>query len=400
MASKVGFFFLLALIAVGVSCAPVDQPKKVAIKDADKEAPPPPVEVPKELKERLQSTLKHVHARQMDTTFNFWTIFHGILGTGLEMTLVEDHETGKVVNAIDYICKGGKLNGLRFVPQGKEGEDGVDVQLGPVPDGQGHQDQFVAEMIQWGLPADRKFLIDRKEYTFQDFIRFSKARASATRLDTVSYGKARGSRPKGQELSWAILVIAHAYGVDTPPWENRYGEKVTLEDLIRAELQIDNLKAACGGTHSLFGLAWVYHLHLQKGGKDEGIWAEVRKHLDHSKELARKNQNEDGSFPMEYQNAKGPILDPREKEQKQDRINTAGHVVEWLALYLTDEELRAPWMQDAVMSLCKSILDSSHDEIKGGALYHATHGLHIYHDRVFGPFSPTNRPLIPLPPKK
>jgi len=33
--------------------------------------------------------------------------------------------------------------------------------------------------------------------------------------------------------------------------------------------------AACGGTHRLFGLSWVYHLHLQKGGKTEGVWRAI-----------------------------------------------------------------------------------------------------------------------------
>ena len=50
------------------------------------------------------------------------------------------------------------------------------MRLGPVPDGQGHQDQFVAEMAQWGMKPDAKFTIEGKDYTFLDFVRFSKPR--------------------------------------------------------------------------------------------------------------------------------------------------------------------------------------------------------------------------------
>jgi len=65
---------------------------------------------------------------------------------------------------------------------------GLDVETQPATGvGQGHQDQFVAEMVQWGVSPDRKVVVGEKAYTFADFFRHSKARASVT---------------KDQELSW------------------------------------------------------------------------------------------------------------------------------------------------------------------------------------------------------
>ena len=135
--------------------------------------------------------------------------------------------------------------------------------LGHPVAGQGHQDQFIAEMAQWGMPADKKFKIGDKEYPFIDFVRYSKAHASAT---------------KTQELGWAVLVIPQYYGIDVAPWINKHGEEVSLEKLLRAEMKIEMIKAACGGTHSLFGLTWAYQLHLKNGGKTDGVWAEVKEH--------------------------------------------------------------------------------------------------------------------------
>ena len=66
--------------------------------------------------------------------------------------------------------------------------------------GQGHQDQFIAEMAQWGMPADRKFRVDGKDYTFDDFVRHSQMRASVT---------------DNQELSWAIVIVGQYFGTDT-----------------------------------------------------------------------------------------------------------------------------------------------------------------------------------------
>jgi hypothetical protein len=383
MRGKAAYLLLFAGLLIGLSCAPGERKAKV---DVDKEdASPPPIVLPRELKPRLEAALENVHARDMETTFSFWTIFHGILGMGFDTTLLE-RDTGKKVNAIDHIRQGKPVRGLKFLVN----PEGIDVRIGPVPEGQGHQDQFVAEMAQWGMKADATFVINGKTYTFLDFARFSKARASARPRphpdDTV----------KKQELGWAILVIAEYYGPDVAPWTTMYGdgEKVSLQDLVRAELEIDMPKAACGGTHSLFGLTWVYFRHLEKGGKTQGVWADVAAHLKKYADQARRFQNADGSFSSEYVNGAGETKDPDR------RINTTGHVIEWLALYLPDDELKAPWMQDAVMAQCKMILDHSYDDIDGGSLYHATHGLHIYYDRVFDrPNSKKGQPVLPLRPR-
>jgi len=390
-----GTFLLLVLSAVflGLSCAPVDERKnnpEVIVK----EERPAPLELPKEMKPRVEATLQQIHSRELDTTYSFWTIFHGILGMGFDTQLF-DRKSGNKINAIEHIRSGKELpgqpyvlRGLKFVPT----IDGVDVRLGPVPIGQGHQDQFISEMSQWGMRPDAKFVIDGKDYTFLDFARLSKARASLHRLDIVSYSGMPDARPQGQELGWAVMMIAEFFGIDTPPWTNMFGEKVTLEELLRAELKINMPKAACGGTHSLFGLTWVLHRHLQNGGKIEGVWVDIDKHIEHYKVMAKKFRHPDGSFSTQYVNGEEDVKD------SDRRINTTGHTLEWLAMALSDEELREPWVQDAVMALCKMILDKAHTDIDTGSLYHATHGLHIYHDRVYGTPNLPGQTVIPLRP--
>src|ERR1019366_7427947 len=185
------FGLLIAALAFsGIGCPPAppkDTPKKI---EAETHVlPAPEVESPTHLKGRIEAALAQVSSRDLLTTHAFWTVFHGILGTGLDKTMLKNPETGKKVNAIDYICNGGAIRGLQFLPTA----DGLDVQTGPQFVGQGHQDQFVAEMAQWGMPRDRKFRVGGKDFTFEDFIRHSKMRASVT---------------KNQELSWAIVIIA------------------------------------------------------------------------------------------------------------------------------------------------------------------------------------------------
>jgi hypothetical protein len=367
-----------ALLCAG--CAPVEEPERqdsLATPVAKKT----PVEViqPREtnqdLNSRIEAALRQVHRRNLQTDYSFWTVFHGILGMGLTAELT-DPDTGKRTNAIEYICNGGTIRGMEFIPQ----KDGLDVRTGPMFVGQGHQDQFVAELTQLGMPRDKKFVVNGKEYSFEDFIRYTKMRASVT---------------GNQELSWAIIVIGTYLGTDLK-WTNAKGEKLRFEDMVRYELNQPIHTAACGGTHRLFGLAWVYHLHLRKGGKKEGVWKDVADKLAHFHRVAKQTRNPEGTFSTKYLDGRADGKDPQLK------ISTSGHVFEFLSLSLPDSELKKPWMQEAASALAQLILDNEGASIESGALYHAAHGLHLYQDRVYGNLksSDKNSPVPLLPPEE
>ncbi len=200
----------------------------------------------------------------------------------------------------------------------------------------------------------------------------------------------KASTTKGQELSWAIIIIAQYYGTEIEPWTNMFGQTIRYDEIVKYELEQSIDQAACGGTHRLFGLTWAYHLHLKKGGQKTGVWNDVEAKIADYKGRAKNMQNSDGSFSTEYFKARGNADDPHL------RIGTTGHVVEWLALAMTDEELKSDWMQSAVSALSRMILDMERSEIDSGALYHAAHGLHLYQTRVFG----TPASYLALPPKQ
>jgi hypothetical protein len=327
----------------------------------------PPVDPPDSLQGRIEAAISQARQRDLLTTNAFWTIFHGMLGLGLEVTLYNP-DTGQRVPALDYISNGGEVRGLRFFPT-KYGLDVEGGQLGGPQQafvGQGHQDQFLAEMAQWGLPTDHKFMVHGKNFTLQDFLNHTKMRARVSAK---------------QELSWAILVIGQYFGTELA-WENSEGEKLRFEDLLRYEMRASMDHAACGGTHRLFGLSWVYHLHLRKGGQPIGVWKEVADFTDSYKKKARDQQNPDGSFSVNF--FRGPGYLPPDDQHAQVRMNTTGHIFEWLALAMTDEQLREPWVRNAADALAMMFLNIQGKSMEGGTLYHAVHGLIIYYARVFG----------------
>lgn len=369
-------FALVITAAAGVTCAPVDtsptEPVRSPISTASApgETVPQPAR-PARVQDRVELAIEQAKKRDLLTTNGFWTVFHGILGLGPSITLLNP-DTGQRVNALEYVCNGGAVRGMQFVPT----QDGLDVNTGPMFVGQGHQDQFVAEMAQWGMTPERKFLVNGKEYTFRDFIRHTQMRARVN---------------AGQELSWAVLIIGQYLGTDLS-WINRAGEKLHFDDLVRYELDQPIETAACGGTHRLFGLTWVYHLHLRKGGKATGVWQDVAAKQLAYQQLAKAQQNGDGSFSTNF------FRGPGNADDRQLRMNTTGHIFEWLALSLPDAELRAAWMQNAANNLALQFLEIQGQPMEGGTLYHAVHGLLIYYARVYdraklGPLDPP----VPLP---
>ncbi len=311
---------------------------------------------PDGLRQRIDAAIDQVQRREIQTSHGFWTVFHGLLGIGIDLELV-DPSTGNRVSAIEHISGGGELRGMRFIPT----PAGLEVQIGPTFVGQGHADQFVAEMLQVGVAADHPFVVDGRQYTLMDFIRHTQSRVRVT---------------EDQELSWAIIAIGQCLGTDVQ-WNNRFGEPLRFEDLVRYELEQDVEGAACGGTHRLFGLHWVCQLHLDSGGTATGVWQKVAEKMSRYQDRARELQNPDGSFSTDF------FRGPGNADDMQLRINSTGHIFEWLAQSLSDEELQADWVRQAANALSLMILDIQSAPMEGGTLYHATHGLRLYRARCW-----------------
>jgi hypothetical protein len=334
--------------------------------------PSPVADQGQPLKERIEAAIDNVRQRDLLISYGFWSVFHGILGLGPDIEL-KHPQLGIRVKAVDYICSGGELRGLRFIPT----EYGVDVESGETFISQGHQDQFIAEMAQCGIPADREFIVGGKRYKFLDFVHHSQKRARVA---------------ADQELSWTIVVVGQYLGTDIPPWTNSLGEQLSYEDLVRYEVDAIVEQATCGGTHRLFGLKWAQNLHLQKGGKTVGVWKDLEDEQVKYQQLARKYQNADGSFSTES------FRGPGDARDMQLRMNTTGHILEWLAYALPVEELRREWVERAASRLALMFWEIKNQSMETGSLYHAVHGLRIYYARVFGDSPKVPKPFLILPP--
>ena len=116
MAAKTWLWLPVSAAALCIlSCVPGDRPEGSS-KEPPGQLPAPSagegsrvaLSVPGGPKARVEAAIENVRNRELSTNNGFWTVFHGILGLGPSVTLL-DPETNRRVNALDHIGRGGSL---------------------------------------------------------------------------------------------------------------------------------------------------------------------------------------------------------------------------------------------------------------------------------------------------
>jgi len=260
-------------------------------------------------------------------------------------------------NAIGWLCFNRRFRGQQLLTL-HEGKP-----LGIIAPGlQGHHGQFLAILAQARLRRDYPLHVAGREFTVQDLLE----------------NEERTCR-SGMELTFKLIAVAH-YRATDHTWHNEAGQTWNLPRLVREEIAAPIQGAACGGTHRLMGLARAVRKREQEGKPLDGEFGRARKYLNDYHRYAFQLQNADGSFStkwLEYREAR-PELDRR--------VQTTGHILEWLAYSLSDEELRQADTLRAVRYLTDVLWDHRDRTWENGPLGHALSGLQIFQRRV-SPFT-------------
>ena len=323
--------------------------------------------------DRLQATIDAAlsngfHGRQLSVERNgAWQILHGVLAYGLAFQV----ETADgLVPAMQYALDGGPINGFepllgdRFTdPVGR----GVRMELDPgTKIGQGHRDQWLKIISRCDLPPETPIQVQGETRQVIDLVR-------QTEWDIP--------RNLEAEYSWTLIGLT-AYRGTTHFWTARDGRTWSIEQLVASELERDLRSSACGGTHRMIGMAMALNRHRQNGGRLTGTWADVDRRIADVIAAARQHQNGDGSFSSAYFHRPGWTPDLAEV------LSTTGHTLEMLAIAADDATLAEPWVERAALRLCEVLELTANVELECGALYHALHGLVVYHQRRFGDWEP------------
>jgi hypothetical protein len=94
-------------------------------------------------------------------------------------------------------------------------------------------------------------------------------------------------------------------------------------------------------------------------------------------------QNSDGSFSTDY------FVSRASERDDLVRLETTGHLLEWIVFSLPAESLKQPRIVKSVDYMADLLLRNQDAQPSAGVLGHAVRGLMIYERRVFGDRSST-----------
>ena len=307
------------------------------------------------LGERLRRALTMYYPRHQNTRDNTpWEVMHAIIAYGVDTQLFKGGPSGERVNAVGWMCFNHPCAGdqILFVNRGKvDARRGVGVQ--------GHAGQFLAILAQSHVKPDYPLFVSGKSFTLTDLIEHEKETCVA-----------------GEELTFKLISLMHYLDSDAA-WKTRDGQDWSIQRLVREELRQPIRGAACGGTHRLMGFSYAVNKRIQRGKPVIGEFNRAQKFVQDYHRYTFSLQNPDGSFSTEWFTRRGdsPDIDRR--------LKTSGHILEWIAFSLSDDELRDPRMVKAVDYVTQLLLKNSQHTWEIGPLGHGLHGLSIYYSRVF-----------------
>jgi hypothetical protein len=279
---------------------------------------------------------------------------HWLIPYGVDSYILDDK--GQRQNTIGYLCYNYPCKGQRLFHLDRNG--GIDAMIGPGL--QGHRGQFLAMLAQSKVDSGYPMRIEGKAFKVADLIEYEKRTCEA-----------------GTELTFKLIALTH-YLKHDEKWKNTRGEDWDLPRLIREELKQPVVGSACGGTHRMTGFSYAVRRHQARGLFMDGQWERSRKFIDDYHEYTFNLQNRDGSFSTNWFASRGDLADP------QRRLQTTGHILEWLVYSLPEDDLQDKKMVQAVEYLNQLLSEGKGTRWEIGPLGHALHALALYDERVFG----------------
>ncbi|MEK6236852.1 MAG: hypothetical protein N2C14_19260, partial [Planctomycetales bacterium] len=285
-----------------------------------------------------------------------WEIMHRIVCWGVKANVHRGGPTGQLVNAVGWLCWNGVAKGERFLFQDRYG-----VQARKGHNWQGHYGQFLAMLAQSGVQKSYQLKVDGKTYTVGNLV---ESEMKSCRGDI--------------DMTFKLIGLAYYLRDTDATWRNNQGEVWDMERVMRREIAAPILNdAPCGGTHRLMSLSYAIKARQRDGKPLTGEFSRAERYIQDYHRYALALQNPDGSFSTEWFRRRAA------KNDLDRRLQTTGHILEWLVFSLDDEELTQPRVVKAVQYLNNALWSQRYKKWEIGPLGHALHALMLYEQRVF-----------------
>ena len=306
---------------------------------------------------RMQNTIKqtllYYHARpESSNERSNWGVLHSIMvfGVDTKIRVKNRHYSAIAWIAGNNACRGQRL--LTIQNDAIAARSGVGLQ--------GHQAQLLAVFSLCDVPIDYPVYANNEKFSLREIV---ESEMLACR--------------SGEELTFSLIGLSHYLDTETI-WLNADGETWSFERLIREELRQPIVGAACGGTHRLMGFSHALRKRRAEGKPITGQWKRAEIFMNDFQKYAYRLQNRDGSMSTDW-------FEGREDNGDTDRkIQTTGHMVEWLLTITPDDKLQDQRLVNAVRFLANTMYSERGHDWKIGPKGHALRSLAMYYNRVYG----------------
>ena len=300
----------------------------------------------------MKACLQYYYARpEVADQRSNWGMLHSIMVYGVDTKVIVGR---KKYSAIAWIAGNNPCRGQRLLVKGNQGIEALSgVGL------QGHQGQMLAVFGLCGVPGDYPLYAGDTKYSVNDVL---EAEMKACREDA--------------ELTFTLIGLAHYLDTDES-WVASDGQRWDFERLIRSELSQPIVGSACGGTHRLMGFAHALRKRRAEGRPINGQWRRAELFLEDFQSYCYRLQNRDGSMSTDW-------FEGREDNGDLDRkIQTTGHMVEWLLTVTPDSQLQNPRLVSAVRFLLVSMYNQRTRDWAIGPKGHALRSLAMFYERAY-----------------
>lgn len=300
----------------------------------------------------IERTLSYFYNRpEVATGRSNWGMMHSLMVFGADTQIAVGRQQ---YSAIAWIAGNNNCRGQRLLTQdsgGIKAKSGVGLQ--------GHQGQFLAILGMCNVPTNYPLHAGKMKY---DVAALIEAEKKACKV--------------GEELTFTLIALSHYLDTDST-WIAEDGSRWDFERLIAEELKQPIIGAACGGTHRLMGYTHALRKRRAEGKPITGHWKRAETYTQDFINYAYSIQNRDGSMSTDWFEGRADNGDVDRK------IQTTGHIVEWLLTVTPDEELQDRRLVAAVSFLLRSVGSDLDRDWSIGPKGHALRSLAMYHQRVF-----------------
>jgi hypothetical protein len=280
-----------------------------------------------------------------------WGIMHAALSFGQESIVAMN---GRHFNAIEWLASNGSCRGHQLMIVRNERlnlQNGIGYQ--------GHDGQFLAILAQCQVPSTIQLTAENRRFQLQDILRLE--------MDTC--------KPK-TELTFKLIGLSH-YLTSDSSWVSDDGAYWNIERLVKEELDQPVIGAACGGTHRLMALSYSLKRRFKEDLPIDGEWKRSQDFLSDFVKYTLSLQNADGSFSTKWFEGREALPD------NQRRLQTTGHILEWLVFTLDRQQLTDPRIVRAANYLTDLMLNNPSTKWEVGPRGHAIRALGQFNRKLF-----------------